>query len=1182
MRIGRRPARRGGFLTRMGETPVKRHTSVRRREGAWPAVWIAGLALLLPATFARAAADFWDGNGTSPPNGFWGTGNNWGDDSTPGNGDTATFNIANTYAVTFNANPLAIQALTNSAGIVTFASSGGTRILLVNSASGGQDVTVNGGATLSLGTSGNPLHLTVGDDLAVNNNGTLNVSFGSQVNTLDLLLATTGANTGGTIVVDGTGSALNRTGTDQTTLGLTSNTASLAYRNNATGDIDGTLQVLNSPVGAGSASLNVESGAHLELDSLRVGDAGASPGRTGTVTVTGGNSLITQTGSSTLTVGRTAAGGNVGILSVNSSGVFTTGTGAIAVNTTGTINVAGGTLNANGSLTMSNGGNLTINGGTLNANSGFNNSAGGTLNLYNGELAVGGGAFAPNAGGAFTLNGQSPADLPHLRLTGGATSTLGNAIVIASSNKAKLTIEGGANLSATAQTATIGNSAGSQGEVVVSGDGSSWTIGSLSVGVVGTGTLNIQNNASVYVANSLSINNLSNVNLSGGSLRFDTIGGTGGLSRLNYSSGTIRLQGSRDFFTDPTIATLFGNAPTISAGKKLITEGNSTISFGTLSDVVRINGGSLQANGDVIVGVSGVPGSVGNLEIINGGTVNCNAMNIGYTFFEDDFFNDGVVRVSGSGSSLTATDHITLGRRFVAGDPLAKSYVGSLTVEDGALVDVKTLIMDDEGTVNINGGTIRIDELQSVLLQGTHGEINFNAGKLALRGDRTIGIDPIIDRVLGGAPSLTTAKELAIEETATLVTVVTLNGGILSAKAISGTSNLRLQHGTLNVTNQAMTVGAAGSLGATLDLAADMSVNVTLGITNQGLVSGDGEIGGPFANAAAGELRANPGNSLTLKGVGNSNAGRIRLLGGSLDFKSDLTNAAGGFISGNGSLLTGGLTNHGTMNFAGTANIAGNVTNSATGRIISGGGGATIFYDDVVNNGEIRTSTNGFTVFYGSVSGGGTFTGTGTVNFEGDLSPGSSPATVDFGGDVALGPDSKLRIELGGTNPATDFDRINVAGKLSLDGALEISLINGFVPTAGQTFDFLVGSNVVGAFSSIQLPTVPGLTWNTSQLLTGVLSVVAGIPGDYNQDGRVDAADYTVWRDHLATGQPLPNDDSPGVGPDDYTRWKTNFGQHSGSGTGALAGVPEPSAQLTACATMFAVLVRRWGRKNSC
>jgi len=67
--------------------------------------------------------------------------------------------------------------------------------------------------------------------------------------------------------------------------------------------------------------------------------------------------------------------------------------------------------------------------------------------------------------------------------------------------------------------------------------------------------------------------------------------------------------------------------------------------------------------------------------------------------------------------------------------------------------------------------------------------------------------------------------------------------------------------------------------------------------------------------------------------------------------------------------------------------------------------------------------------------------------------------------------------------------------------------------------------------------------------------------GDYSQNGIVDAADYTLWRDNLGSGTALPNDDTAGVGPDDYTRWKTNFGltAGSGSGTSANAAVPEPA-----------------------
>ena len=76
-----------------------------------------------------------------------------------------------------------------------------------------------------------------------------------------------------------------------------------------------------------------------------------------------------------------------------------------------------------------------------------------------------------------------------------------------------------------------------------------------------------------------------------------------------------------------------------------------------------------------------------------------------------------------------------------------------------------------------------------------------------------------------------------------------------------------------------------------------------------------------------------------------------------------------------------------------------------------------------------------------------------------------------------------------------------------------------------------------------------------------------GVPGDYNNNGIVDAADYTVWRDHLGQNSPaytLPNEASSTgtVDASDYTYWHDHFGTHNGAGAGAglsSGAVPEPS-----------------------
>ena len=78
---------------------------------------------------------------------------------------------------------------------------------------------------------------------------------------------------------------------------------------------------------------------------------------------------------------------------------------------------------------------------------------------------------------------------------------------------------------------------------------------------------------------------------------------------------------------------------------------------------------------------------------------------------------------------------------------------------------------------------------------------------------------------------------------------------------------------------------------------------------------------------------------------------------------------------------------------------------------------------------------------------------------------------------------------------------------------------------------------------------------------------IGGLDGDYNENGVVDAADYTVWQDNLGSDASLPNDDTPGVAQDDFERWQTNFGTEAGSGaTGSasavIAAVPEPAASI--------------------
>jgi hypothetical protein len=90
--------------------------------------------------------------------------------------------------------------------------------------------------------------------------------------------------------------------------------------------------------------------------------------------------------------------------------------------------------------------------------------------------------------------------------------------------------------------------------------------------------------------------------------------------------------------------------------------------------------------------------------------------------------------------------------------------------------------------------------------------------------------------------------------------------------------------------------------------------------------------------------------------------------------------------------------------------------------------------------------------------------------------------------------------------------------------------------------------------------TTPTSPIEARPLLSIEYTTGAGTPGDFNSDGSVDAADYTVWRDNLGSATPLPNDNELGtpVGEAHYTLWKNTFSSGSGAGATSLA-VPEPS-----------------------
>jgi hypothetical protein len=160
-----------------------------------------------------------------------------------------------------------------------------------------------------------------------------------------------------------------------------------------------------------------------------------------------------------------------------------------------------------------------------------------------------------------------------------------------------------------------------------------------------------------------------------------------------------------------------------------------------------------------------------------------------------------------------------------------------------------------------------------------------------------------------------------------------------------------------------------------------------------------------------------------------------------------------------------------------------------------------------------------------------------------------------------------------------------LAGMLNFSDVLVVPLINGIPDLANRlvvdagnvnsgrdiTFDAADNIHLVSSGQALYRVLSPGghtittLTWNGSTYSFNLQTVAAGIPGDFNNDGKVDSADYVTWRKGAAT-------------PSDYALWRSHFGLPSGSGAGigATTAVPEPmTATMLLIAGLLTTCIRR-------
>jgi hypothetical protein len=182
----------------------------------------------------------------------------------------------------------------------------------------------------------------------------------------------------------------------------------------------------------------------------------------------------------------------------------------------------------------------------------------------------------------------------------------------------------------------------------------------------------------------------------------------------------------------------------------------------------------------------------------------------------------------------------------------------------------------------------------------------------------------------------------------------------------------------------------------------------------------------------------------------------------------------------------------------------------------------------VVNTGYSQTSglTNidgtltvsdgsAITISGGKLSGAGTLSGAlvnqGTVAPGSAASPGAltvsgnhrqgstaSPGTLTVTGNYTQGSTGVLDIGLGGAATG-EYDALSVGGSATLAGAIDVQLVDGFVPAVNETFDILsCGGTLTGELDVVSLD--PGYLYQVSYLDAGQLvqltyTGIAPVPG---------------------------------------------------------------------------------------
>ncbi|MDP6637397.1 MAG: PEP-CTERM sorting domain-containing protein [Phycisphaerae bacterium] len=929
----------------------------------------------------------------------------------------------------------------------------------------------------------------------------------------------------------------------------------------------------------GTGELNVVSGGSVSNTDGYIGYAGSADG---TATVDGAGSTWTNSGDLYIGGSSHSAGGTGELTVVNGGSVSNTNVWiGYARSSDGTVTVDGDGSSLTNSRYLIVGYSGT---GELNVVSG------GSVSTRYGRIGS-----ASGADGTVTVDGD------------GSSWTNSDDLGIGDGGTGQLNVVSGGSVSNTH--GYIGAFSDLGSTVTVDGDGSSWTNSrGLVVGYSGTGELNV---------------------VSGGSVS-NTDGYIGSGYLVLMGDGTVTVDGAGSTWTNSRhlyvgyVGT--GQLNVLNGGSVSNTEGRigfynifeTTVSDGTVT--VDGDGSSWTNSSYLYVGSD----STGELNVLNGGSVSNTFGCIGFFDRFEITASDGTVTVDGAGSSWTNSSYLYVGDggraelNVVSGGSVSNTdgYIGYATgLEGNATVDGDGSSWANSSSLTVGkGGTGELNVVSGGSVSNTEGYIGYESGS-----DGTVTVDGAGSLwtnsgslYIGGSSTLAGGTGvLAVSDGGTVDAIDTLNiwsGGTVNVSnggTVNAIDTLRIwSGGTLNVSGGTVSAAAMVNDGGTLNFTSG-----TLHFTGD-FSAGPGEflgaspaLGSGMTLSVAGTMTVGDASEVTLNG-GRLSAGNLNLVG-TLDFRSgvlEITGSAGLTIGpdgllgstvvmdemrglavrhtvtiADGALLTihGGTYAFGATDLDGGTLVTTSTLDVTTDQVISGHG--TIYGPLDLDGGDVAGSGSGLKL-YGDLSGSGSVSNT-TVY--GEISVGHSPGTMTFD-NVNFGSGTILNMELAGTGLG-QCDEIIFVGDAALGATLQVSLIDGFTPGIGDTFDILDFGELNGTeFDAIELPELAGRrAWDTSGLYSdGEISVIGMLDGDTDVDWDVDDTDYDTFVG--AFGGPGDwhtdfNEDGM-VDLEDFVLLRGNFGVNLAAPAplpDATASTPEPATIVLLGLGGLAILRRR-------